>query len=277
MIIFSPLLKEARHFHSVSSHLDITPSFLAMLSPVYNLKTETYSHWLGQGIDTAIGFRNIHTMAFIRKNNKTEDYLKNDYFYSGALLYRIGEGLKTIAVNDDPKRQEMSDELKTTVTVYNYTNQNNLLLPPNLYMPARLEQESIRSFDTNILKISVPGTSYLNLMPPTEFHSEFLKLHVDIRFRYIISEAADTSKFPWLTVTIEDNKFKQSLYHLFKFPDIPSNQVKPDKWYSMNIYESMDVSQIDSLKGKYLKLYFYYQHPCKIQFENIEVRLSGIK
>ena len=117
---------------------------------------------------------------------------------------------------------------------------------------------------------------YLDLVSPAELRSEYLRLHIDIRFRYLITEAADTSKFPWLTASIEDNKFKVSLYHLFKFPDIPSNQIKPDKWYFFNLYENMDVSQIDSLKGKFLKLYFNYRHPCKIQFENIEVRLSGI-
>jgi phosphoglycerol transferase MdoB-like AlkP superfamily enzyme len=277
MIIYSPMLKETRHFRSVSSHLDVAPSVMAMLGPVYNLKTEKYSHWLGQGIDTTAGFRNVHTQAFTRKSNKTVDYLKNDFFYADDLLYKIGEGLKTIAVNDNQKRQELRDELSSTVTVYNYTNQNNLLVPSTSIMPARQGKESIRSFDDNTLKITLPGQMFLNLMSPTELRSDYLKLYVDIRLRYMITAAADTANLPVLAASIEDINFKKSLYHLLKFPGISSVNVKPGIWYSEHLNESMDVSMIDSLKGKYLKLYFYYHNSCGIQFDSTQVHLSGTK
>ena len=278
MIIFSPMLKEARQFHSVSSHLDITPSLLAMLGPVYNLKSVKNAHWLGQGIDTTKGFRNVQTLAFTKKSNKTEDYLKNDYYYTSGLLYKIGEGLKTIAVNDDPKRLEMSDELKTTVAVYNYTNQNNLLVPPRFFTAVR-RQETIatRSYDNNILKTSSPEQKFIDILSPAKLQSNYLNIWVDIQFRYKISKAADTSKFPVLTASIVDRTFKLALYHALKFPDISPSRIKPDRWYPIHLNENMDLSMIDSLKGYFLKLYYYYDKPCEIQFDSIQVHVTGIK
>jgi hypothetical protein len=277
MIIFSPLLKNARQFHSVSSHLDITPSLLAMLYNAYNFKKEQYSHWLGQGIDTAQRFQNIHTMAFTRKNNKTEDYLKNDYYYSGELLYKIGDGLKTFPVNEDMKRREMRDELSSTVNVYNYTNKKNLLLPSASIISNNQNRELIRTFDDTTLRSTNPGQVFLNLLSPSAIRSDYKMINVDISFRYRIYESADTSKFPFLTATIEDSNFKMSLYHYFQFPDISTSRIKPDTWYSAHINENMNVSMADPLKGKFVKLYFYYQNVCRIQFDSIKVRLNGIK
>jgi phosphoglycerol transferase MdoB-like AlkP superfamily enzyme len=277
MIIFSPLLKGPRHFNSVSSHLDITPSVLAMLCPAYNFKEEKYSHWLGQGLDTSVGYRNIHTLAVTQKSNETVDYLKNDYYYSDGLLYKVGEGLRTTAVNDELKRQEMSDELSATVKVYNYTNQNNLLVPSGSFMSFGQERESIRVYKDSTLKRISPGQTCLDLLSPSEFRSNYRKINVDIRFRYMISEAADTSRFPLLIASIEDNNFKKLIYHSLKFPDISTGMLKPGGWYSMHLNENMDVSMIDFLKGRYLKLYFYYHNPCGIQFDGIQVRLSGTK
>lgn len=277
MIIFSPMLREARHFHSVSSHLDITPSVLALLDPVYNFKAEKQAHWLGQGVDTFAGFRNIHTLAFTRTSNKTVDYLKNDHYYSGNLLYKIGSGLKLMVVNDDLKHQEMKDELTSSVITYNYTNQNNLLVPLASIKPTHFEKESILSFTITSLKKDNPEQKFLDLMPPAKVLSNYQEMRMDIRFNYMISRAADTNRLPVLTTSIEDDNFNKSLYHIFKFPDISSASLKPGQWYTANIYKKLDVSMIDSLKGKFLKLYFYYPYSGGIQFDSIQVRVIGIK
>jgi phosphoglycerol transferase MdoB-like AlkP superfamily enzyme len=277
MIIYSPMLKRAKHFRSVSSHLDITPSFLAMLNPAYHFRSEKYTHWLGQGLDTVAEFRNTHTMAFTKKSNKTTDYLKGDYYFSENLLYKIGEGLKTIPVNDEGKNREMSSDLKATFSVFTYTNQHNLLIPPDASIPLRQEEIPVKLNDQKVLRANSPDQEYLSFITPAEIPSKFRTLAFDIRFRYMINSAADTSGFPSLAATVENKNFKMSLYHLMRFPDVRTNHVKPSVWNPIRITENLDVSMIDSLTGQYVKIYFYYHKPCSIQVDSLQIHVKGIK
>ena len=114
-------------------------------------------------------------------------------------------------------------------------------------------------------------------MSPAKFLSNYQEMRMDIRFNYMVRRAADTNKLPVLTTSIEDVNFNISLYHILKFPDISSAGLKPGQWYTANIYEKLDVSMIDSLKGKFLKLYFYYPYSAGVQFDSLQVRVIGIK
>ena len=60
LIIYSPLLKRTAQFASISTHFDIAPSLLAFLHHNFALKVPSQASWLGEGLDTARAFRNIH-------------------------------------------------------------------------------------------------------------------------------------------------------------------------------------------------------------------------
>lgn len=57
LVIWSPMLKCARHMDALASHRDITPSFLALLKERYGISTPDKVAWLNRGLDTAQQFR----------------------------------------------------------------------------------------------------------------------------------------------------------------------------------------------------------------------------
>jgi uncharacterized sulfatase len=103
-IIYSPLLKSNKIIESVSSHLDVTPSLVTFLKENYQLKVPDIVHWLGDGIDTTLSFRNIHSLAFMHNSTEIPDYISNNYFLNGDKLYDISAGF-------DNKREVTSSEI----------------------------------------------------------------------------------------------------------------------------------------------------------------------
>jgi uncharacterized sulfatase len=68
-VIWSPMLKAPQQFASVSSHFDVAPTLLALLSQCSHPPDACpFAAWMGSGIDTARDFRNLHQLAFTLKN-----------------------------------------------------------------------------------------------------------------------------------------------------------------------------------------------------------------
>ncbi|HVZ77667.1 MAG TPA: sulfatase-like hydrolase/transferase [Gemmatimonadaceae bacterium] len=92
LIIASPLVKAPHRFSSVSSHLDVTPTLLALLHDQYGMLFPDSVAWLGTGIDTATAFRSVHSLALMRVKNQLDDYLDGTHFLSGDELFTLGPG-----------------------------------------------------------------------------------------------------------------------------------------------------------------------------------------
>lgn len=95
LIVYSPLLKAPAAIKSVSSHFDVTPALLAMLSNRYALDGPAQVTWLGSGLDLEPAFRNIH--AFPIKQTKTEpsEFVSGTAYLSQDRLYGITDGMQT--------------------------------------------------------------------------------------------------------------------------------------------------------------------------------------
>lgn len=107
LIIYSPLLKRSKTFAAMSSHLDITPSLLSLFKHQYNLTTPTNATWMGTALDTASGFRNIHSYPLIQTKNDLVDYVMNDYMLNGNDLYKISNNMGLEPVTDDNKKARL--------------------------------------------------------------------------------------------------------------------------------------------------------------------------
>jgi len=118
-IIYSPMLKKAEQFASVSSHLDIAPTLLGMLHANFGIETPEYVHWLGSEIDTARNFRNIHSIAFMNGNRSISEFLNGTYFLKNNTLFEISAGMRT-------QRLENSEvQRKTTRKLHNFKQVNS--------------------------------------------------------------------------------------------------------------------------------------------------------
>lgn len=133
-LIYSPLLKEPKQFLSVSTHLDVTPSILALLKNKYAMNFPDKVHWLGEQIDTSPEFRSTRKLAFMRAKNEIIDYLSGNQFFSGDLL----TGEQAFELRPDMDLEELQDEgikdsLRSQLNVFRKLNDyvcfQNKLLP----------------------------------------------------------------------------------------------------------------------------------------------------
>jgi uncharacterized sulfatase len=104
LIIASPLLQSPRRVKSVSSHLDVTPSLLALLSHGCGIRTPRNVTWLGTGLDLEPGFRNVHELPMKQTKGNLVDFVAGPWLLSRDTLYRLGDGLHAEPV-DDPAMQ----------------------------------------------------------------------------------------------------------------------------------------------------------------------------
>ena len=111
LILYSKMLKRPQRFSSVSTHADVTPSLLAFLENNYGLKAPGKAHWLGNGIDTAIGFRNIHSQPLMRTKEDLVDYLDKDYFLAAHQLFKLLPGLDLEESQDHEARLALEKQL----------------------------------------------------------------------------------------------------------------------------------------------------------------------
>ena len=100
LVIFSPLLKQARHFRAVSSHLDVTPSLIALLSHTYGLKRPAQTPWLGGALDTDNRFRNIHQWPLQQTKTSAPDYLAGLWWLHNGQLFELQDGMHLLPSDD---------------------------------------------------------------------------------------------------------------------------------------------------------------------------------
>ncbi|MEJ2903818.1 LTA synthase family protein [Pedobacter panaciterrae] len=102
LIIYSPLLKRNAQFASVSTHFDIVPSLLSFLKASYKLKVPDQASWMGEGLDTARNFRNVHQYPLIQTKTDIIDFIMGEYHLNGSSLYKMGPDLQEESVADQP-------------------------------------------------------------------------------------------------------------------------------------------------------------------------------
>ncbi|KZC41927.1 MULTISPECIES: LTA synthase family protein [Rhodanobacter] len=100
LIIYSPLLRQARRIRAVSSQLDVTPSLLALLSHAYGLQRPARTPWLGTGLDLDDRFRNTHQLPLQQTKTSSPDYLAGRWWLHEGKLFELQEGMHLAPVDD---------------------------------------------------------------------------------------------------------------------------------------------------------------------------------
>ncbi|MGA7161259.1 MAG: sulfatase-like hydrolase/transferase [Bacteroidota bacterium] len=128
-IIYSPIVRQPVRFSSVSSHLDVVPSLLALLHNRYRIPLPDKVSWLGDGIDTMRSFRNIHSLPIMRNKNQLIDYVDRDHYLAGDDLYLIQTGLNIIPLDDEGVKREVESKLTAFKELNNYVCTNDKIYP----------------------------------------------------------------------------------------------------------------------------------------------------
>ena len=126
LIIWSPLLKQARQFKSLVSHDDITPSLVALLRDNFGLETPETVHWMSDGLDTLSDVKSDYK-GYLMSYSKNKDLVYDGYFVTyrngRAEAYKIGDSL-TLTKTEDVDFAEFRDYYDALVYIDNYVYQN---------------------------------------------------------------------------------------------------------------------------------------------------------
>ena len=131
-MIYSPLVRYPRRFKSISTDVDIAPSILAFMKRNYGVSMPQYCSWVGNGIDTARNFRNIHSVAMMPYKGSLTEYMNGLFFLSGEQVFDIYPSMDIEPADNETQKAT----LKMMLNTYKYKNKKacseNKLYPDSL-------------------------------------------------------------------------------------------------------------------------------------------------
>ncbi|MFA9191345.1 sulfatase-like hydrolase/transferase [Flavobacterium sp. FZUC8N2.13] len=141
LYIYSPMLKKAESFKSVSSHWDITPSLLSFLMNNYKMNKLEKTAWMSSGLDTVKRFRNIHTIPIMQNKGVINEFIYKEYLYSNGDLFKIDQNFETTKISDSELLKTIEDSLQETKKLNAYLTQKNKIIPKSLLIYSKASFE----------------------------------------------------------------------------------------------------------------------------------------
>lgn len=112
LLIHSPLLRRPARVRAVSSHLDVTPSLLALLSHTYGLQRPAQATWTGSGLDMSDEFRSQQEIALKQTKTSAPDFVSGRWFLHDGRLFELQDGIRAAEVDDAGLRAQLAARLQ---------------------------------------------------------------------------------------------------------------------------------------------------------------------
>ncbi len=130
LVIYSPLLKEAKVFNNVVSHFDIVPSILAYYKANYNLNTPSSVAWVGRGLmqNPELGIIGIPIM---KSKSQLIDYVYGNYHLEDKQLYQL-KNLEESLINRPAMFKKINQNFNQFKTMNSKFYETQKLLPDSV-------------------------------------------------------------------------------------------------------------------------------------------------
>lgn len=145
LLISSPMIHAPKRFKSISSHFDIAPSVVALLSNRYQLKTPLNVSWMGTGLDVNEEFRNLHRIPIKQTKTELSDYVSGQYYLGKGQLYKISEGLQIEPIENSQIKNTLSFEFNQFLSSLSTLSKSENLMPIQKEAEWRKYDSSTRS------------------------------------------------------------------------------------------------------------------------------------
>src|SRR5437016_5309576 len=133
LIIFSPRLSRPARIQSISSHLDIAPTLLALLRHRYGINAPDEVTWVGSGLDMEPSLRNIHRYPIKRTITSLDQYVSGMFFLDGDSLFAIERDMDLEPVRDDAALGRLRAELADYLSRNALFQREHRLIPDSVY------------------------------------------------------------------------------------------------------------------------------------------------
>jgi|GEM_PF-1459450 len=132
LLIYSPLLKQPKLYHSIVSHLDIYETVLAFLNTNYKTKIPNLSSSLGSKLDTT-NSNCYKKLAFMNDNRDIVDFYSNGHFISNQDLYIVNNDLSLSLIKNDSLFNNIQRSMDIFRKTSLYVSSKNKLISDTLY------------------------------------------------------------------------------------------------------------------------------------------------
>lgn len=275
LIIYSPMLQSRRPtFYSVSSHLDIAPTILAMLHEKFGLKINSAATWLGSGIDTSRVFGNVHILPFILNSKEIPTYLNHMFFINPQGLGKILPGLFQEEQNDQRIRKELNQELEDFKILNKYVARQNRLIPPEIYFGKALLSDTLKLKDTVTFNPNLPIGEWKSLLHAVSINSKFKLLKLEVTIEFMISKAF-SGDGPLVIFDLKGKADKRVLWKSINFPLEALTSKNYDSWRTAKIEEYIDLSYLHEVSPASLFMYIWNHGQEISRIRKSEIKIIG--
>ncbi len=270
LIIYSPMVKTAKTFPAVSSHLDVVPSLLSFLQMNYNITVPEKVHWLGEGLDTSLTFRNIHNVAFMYNNTEIADFISGNYFLSNSTTYDIASGLeKATAITDTKIKGELEKKLQNFRIINNYicyndkiinaASESNFRINPEIFLPVN----SSFTFGTKDTAVYILNKFLLD--------KKMSRLSIQYSFNYkpTATSASDLAICVELISSNGDKlNFQEQNFDLRKVTNVTNDGIPFSGFYSFDFKKQAE-------QKAHLRIWFCQRHSLGGEINHLSMKAKG--
>lgn len=130
LIMYSPMLKTAKTISSISSHMDVAPSILALLNNKYELKMPRKVAWIGGALDMHANFRSLKDIPLMQDKSETLQFVDGDKLFHDGEVFSIDGDLNLSTALG--QKGNLSRKLNDFMAMNVYVTKNNKIIPADL-------------------------------------------------------------------------------------------------------------------------------------------------
>ena len=130
LLIYSPLLKEAKHFTKIVSHFDVAPTVVAYYKNNYNLKTPTNVTWVGKGLIDNSDVT-LSAIPMMKSKNLLINYQYGSYHLEDDQLFML-KNMQENPIEDEGLKNKINKQFNAFKSKNDKFYQSNKLMPDSV-------------------------------------------------------------------------------------------------------------------------------------------------
>ncbi|MCK5856292.1 MAG: acyltransferase family protein [Bacteroidales bacterium] len=283
LIIYSPLLKKAKDFGGISTHADITPTFINYLQNQYQINCPTEVSWQGGLLDTSSSFHSQQRMAFMRNNRDIRDYIHGNYYLASDILYRIHDTMHLVKIENQQIKAQLKKELSDFKNLNQFsfmglsnginTNIKNLVnlnfdfekTIPNYFVNDTTSKEAYRGKYSLILR---KNHEYGSFIPTIKLEEGITKIYFEVSFMVLIDEVGKQNPLLVASVSNQSGNLAWGDFNIMN-----DNFSTDRQWKKITASKTIFLKN-ESSKCDELKLYLWNTHGTEMYYDNIKVSIK---
>lgn len=281
LIVYSPMLKEAKHFLSVNSHNNLAPTISALILNNYQLPYKPKEvNWMADVLDTCASFRNLQSMPFMAWSREMEDYIYKDYMLSGDQLYKLTPNLMQEPCTNDSMKKHIARLLENFKIINSYVCDNNKIFPPQTNLIPG-DKELLFDYYDSLPKTIFKRSSHCNLMSDFKIPKEYKYLFVEVLSDVNLPSPGVDEHPAFQLALIDKRKNDNKDYLYWSNRDIvlmTKNNYVPKQWNTVSTNDMFTLDDYTKYNNLHFELAIYTDSiPVNLKIKQLKVKIYGIK